>query len=130
MAAKRHCPGLAFSGGKGVYAVGGGLLNGPLVRWNTVELFSKDSHSWHTVSPMQSARAAHATASLDGFIYASGGWTGGPSAIVTVEQYDPEEHSWQLVAPLSEGRTGHGMAVLKESLYAIGGYLAEFWGTL
>ncbi len=128
MAGRRSGHGLALSDG-GIYAVGGASVfnsSAPSGWLSTVELFSKDPCNWRRVSPMQTGRLAHATASLDRFVYASGGVADGPLA--TVEQYDPEEDSWAFVAPMSEGRVWHGMAVLKGCLYAISGSPAKSSG--
>ncbi len=116
MAGKRCYLGLAFSDG-GIFAAGGRVHNYGLL--DTVELFIEDSRSWRTVCPMETERWAHATASLDGLIYVSGGVANG--YLATVERYDPEDDSWKFVAPMSEDRDSHGMAALKGSLYAIGG---------
>ncbi len=122
MAVERRCHGLAFSGG-GIYAVGGLHNNNyAFVPLSAVELFSEDTCSLRTVSQMQTGRMEHATASLDGFIYVSGGLADGYHNLMTVERYDPEEDSWTFVAPMLETRKEHGMTALKGSLYAIGGY--------
>ncbi len=111
--------GLAFSFCDGaIYAVGGDKKNGS-IPLDTVEQFNEETCSWRRVSPVQNGRFGHGTASLDRFIFVSGGCYGG--ALATVERYDPEEDTWAYVAPMSEGRIWHGMAALNGRLYAIGG---------
>ena len=74
---------------------------------------------------MASARDSHATAVLDGRLYAVGGSGGSDNdeaSLSSVERYDPATNAWEAVAPMATAREGHAMAVLDGKLYAVGGY--------
>jgi len=54
-----------------------------------------DTGSWKKLSDMPTARMAHSVCSLDGKIYAIGGYSMANSpGVTTVEVYDPQKDTW------------------------------------
>ena len=83
--------------GNDLYYYGGGL--------SSVERYDPLTNSWTTVSPMSTARLKHASAALDGKLYACGGWhVSNRTALTSVERYDPDTDSWETVAPMKTAR--------------------------
>ena len=71
---------------------------------------------------MATARINHATAVLDGKLYAVGGYNDDDGLLSSVERYDPATNAWEEVAPVAVARYFHAVAVLDGKLYAVGGY--------
>ena len=78
-------------------------------------------NAWEAVAPMAEARISHATAVLDGKLYAVGGYNGDDDYYLSsVERYDPALDAWEAVTPMAETRQS-GVAVLDGKLYVVGG---------
>ena len=84
---------------------------------------------WTQGTPAPTKRTEIAAASLDGKIYAVGGFNRPSIKNVLdfaisrdVEVYDPVTDSWSVTTPLPEGRHHAGIATLEGFLYIIGGF--------
>ena len=72
---------------------------------SSVERYDPLTNSWTIVSPMSTPRVKHASAALDGKLYACGGWhVSNRTALTSVERYDPDTNSWGAVAPMKTAR--------------------------
>ena len=87
---------------------------------------------WRAIEsqPWGRARSALGCASLNGLVYAVGGFSA-PNYLDAVECYDPDADSWWPVAPLCAPRRGLGCAALEAYglllaaggvAYAVGGF--------
>lgn len=86
---------------------------------STVQLFAQGG-TWATKSPMPTPRYGLATSSVNGVIYAVGGYTG--AFVGTVEAYDPASDTWSTKASMPTGRFTHSTSVVNGIIYAIGGF--------
>lgn len=84
---------------------------------------------WRNAAPSLEKRTEIAAATLDGKIYAVGGFSQPTLSNVldfaisrTVEVYDPATDTWAETTPLPEGRHHAGIAVMDGYLYVIGGF--------
>src|SRR5206468_3550529 len=78
------------------------------------------SGSWTTKAPMPTARYGLGVATVDGILYAVGGWNGS-SHLSTVEAYNPTTDTWGTKASMPTARADVGVAVVNGILYAVGG---------
>jgi len=97
----------------------GGWRNVP-----NVVAVSLPTGTWQEVSPMLKGRGAHASAELDGLVYAIAGVTAdatedAPSRIV--EAYSPINNTWWRVADYPEPAHSLGAVRVGATLYGIGG---------
>ena len=121
MAEARNYHAVAVLEGK-LYAVGGNIdvaINVG-VSLSSVERYDPATNAWEAVAPMATARLNHATAVLDGKLYAVGGYNG-DYHLSSVERYDPALDAWEAVTPMAETRQS-GVVVLDGKLYVVGGY--------
>jgi len=105
------------------YAIGGtGTVTGVL-NLAAVEVYDPVANSWSTTAaPMTTTRTALAVASVNGKIYAIGGFS--HSALATVEVYDPVANSWSTTpAPMTAARFSLAAADAGGLIYAVGGIL-------
>jgi len=58
--------------------------------------------------------------SLDGYIYAFGGWVGEDIG-GSIERYDPEGNQWHLVSKMPEPRFSMGICAYNGVIYLVGG---------
>jgi hypothetical protein len=73
------------------------------------------------------SRHDRAAATLNGILYATGGWIDGDStSVAAVEAYSPSNNSWWTLAPMTIGRKGHETVAMGGQIYAIGGVTG--WG--
>ena len=79
------------------------------------------TRTWTQVAPMWSKRCRLGVASLNGKLYACGGYDGSVF-LKTVEAYDPVTNKWTLVAPMNVKRSRVALVANCGKLYAIGGY--------
>ncbi len=110
-----------------IYVVGGCFnfdcrINGT----NLLEVYNPDTNSWSTLAPMPTARATHATAALDGKLYAVGGWAACPPCVPqfdTIEVYDPVSNQWDTApkAPMPTKRESASAIAINGKLYVVGG---------
>ena len=76
--------------------------------------------TWAANSPMAIARQGAAAATVNGRVYAIGGYNRGPLA--TVEAYDSATGAWTTMAPMPTARSFLAAAVVDGKIYAIGGF--------
>ena len=69
---------------------------------SSVERYDPATNAWEAVVPMAAARHSHATAVLDGELYAVGGRGGG--VLRSVERYDSAVGAGEEVAPIAAAR--------------------------
>jgi N-acetylneuraminic acid mutarotase len=89
--------------------------------------------NWSKAAPLPSPRSEHQAVSLDGKVYAIGGYTvvmreGKPVVIPNSginEVYDPAMDSWRTLAPVPIGANHTGIAVLGGKIYVGGGFLSN-----
>lgn len=97
---------------------------------NTTLVFAESkSGTWTQGAPAPTKRTEIAAATLDGKIYAVGGFNKPSLSNVLdfavsrdVEVYDPATDTWSTTTPLPEGRHHAGIAALDGFLYIIGGF--------
>jgi N-acetylneuraminic acid mutarotase len=74
-------------------------------------------NSWTTKTPMLTARSCLGVATVNGRIYAIGGFPD----YSTNEEYDPATGKWTTKASMPTGRYNFGIAVYNNRIYCIGG---------
>jgi N-acetylneuraminic acid mutarotase len=101
-----------------VYAIGGGVYRGGMVR--TVEEYNPATNSWVQKADMPTATCWHSTSAVDGKIYSIGNWA--PDAgLDTVVEYDPATDTWRERAEMPTPRKFLSTSVVNGKIYAIGG---------
>lgn len=76
-----------------------------------MERYDTENQVWELVAPVRVARSALSLTSLDGKLYAIGGFDG-TNFLSIVEVYDPKTNTWEQGTPLNSGRSGHASAVI------------------
>lgn len=76
-----------------------------------MERYDTENQVWELVAPVRIARSALSLTSLDGKLYAIGGFDG-TNFLSIVEVYDPKANTWEQGTPLNSGRSGHASAVI------------------
>lgn len=89
-----------------------------------MEKYDPVANVWTNVTPMQSRRCRLGVATLNGKLYACGGYDGN-SFLKSVEEYDPHENTWKYVAQMNVKRSRVALAANMGKLWAIGGYDGE-----
>ena len=84
----------------------------------TVECYCPKKGNWRLVQSMFYNRSCFATAVLDGYLYALGGY--GPTYLSTVERYDPAKDCWEMMPAMSTNRINFGVGVVHGYLYVVG----------
>jgi N-acetylneuraminic acid mutarotase len=83
---------------------------------------SAQEDQWDPVAAMPTARESVAACSIDGQIYAVGGFVGGSDpGLNTNERYDPASDSWTAMAPMPTGRRMPVAVAVNGICYVIGG---------
>ncbi|MBM3242795.1 T9SS type A sorting domain-containing protein [Candidatus Poribacteria bacterium] len=104
-----------------IYAVGGwGPPYPPTNVLNTVEKYNPGNNTWSPVAPMLTARTRHAAASVNGKLYAIGGWNGSHS-LNTMEVYNPTTDIWSYVTSMPTPRYCLAASVVNGKIYVAGG---------
>ncbi len=93
-----------------------------VVLWDFSSLIFAQGQPWITKEPMPTARVCLSTSTVNGKIYAVGGWNGA-NALSTVEEYDPESNTWTSKKPMLTGRVSLTTSAVNGKIYAIGGSL-------
>jgi hypothetical protein len=96
---------------------------------NTLESYDPVSNSWTTLAGMPTARTGLAAATVNGQLYAIGGFAGGTN-VGTVEVYDPGTGVWQTRSPMPTPRTALEAVTIDGLIYAVGGHSNGPLGTL
>ena len=89
-----------------------------------LEAYDPVSAKWSKLAPMPTRRYDVAAGSVNGIVYAVGGWEWvgnyiGPST--RLEAYDPSTDTWSARAPMRDARFGPTVAVANGILYVMGG---------
>lgn len=100
----------------------------------TVDVYDPGTNTWSTAAPVSTTREGLAAATLNGKIYAIGGFGGnsGPygsnTYLGTVEVYDPATDTWSAAAdvPLPTGGDGLAAATVSGKIYAMGGHYVGY----
>ena len=127
MPTARFIAGSAVANGL-MYVVGGRNnvnLNNKSVADTILEAYDPSADRWTTLAPLPTHRYDVAAGSVNGIIYAVGGWgfpNPGPCCYMNLlEAYDPSSDSWTTKAPLPIARTGMSVGVVNGILYVVGG---------
>ncbi|XP_076065534.1 kelch-like protein 24 isoform X2 [Oratosquilla oratoria] len=114
--------GLVVSGENLLYLAGGEFPDGSVTRclWRYDPVLDE----WHDLAPMESPRSELGLATLDGHIYAVGGWSG-TCRLNTVEKYDPRSNSWSSVADMNLAITSPAVVACQGKLFVAGGAILE-----
>ncbi|XP_033001630.1 kelch-like protein 35 [Lacerta agilis] len=99
--------------------ISGGHLNG-----RDVWMLSSQLNVWMRVACLQKGRWRHKMATLQGKIYAVGGYDGF-CRLASVECYDAFSNSWADVAPLPEAVSSAAVVPCLDKLYVIGGAVED-----
>uniref|UniRef100_G1TQ51 Kelch like family member 30 n=1 Tax=Oryctolagus cuniculus TaxID=9986 RepID=G1TQ51_RABIT len=93
--------------------------------WSTTQAwcFPLKEAAWKPVAPMQKARTNHASAALNGEIYAIGGTA---LDVVEVESYDPYTDSWTPVSPALKYVSNFSAAGCRGRLYLVGSSACKY----
>jgi N-acetylneuraminic acid mutarotase len=105
-----------------IYVVGGfgGLAQ--------VDCFHPATGTWATAPDLPVGVHHVGVASLDGKLYAAGGYTEGGPATAILWAYEPEAGKWAERAPMNTSRGALGLVALDGKLYAIGGATEQLGG--
>ncbi|XP_040190742.1 kelch-like protein 10 [Rana temporaria] len=99
-------------------AVGGYSSSNPT---NAMETYDCRVDRWVDITyDMESPRAYHGTAYLNGYVYLVGGFNG-VDFCNSVRRFDPVRKIWKQVSPMNHKRCYVSTAVLENRLYAMGG---------
>ncbi|MCX5400768.1 carboxypeptidase regulatory-like domain-containing protein [Streptomyces sp. NBC_00102] len=91
--------------------------------------YDADSGAWSQRASAAEARSKAAMGSIDGKLYAVGGWRTDGSVDARLEIYDPSSDSWTTGASSPKPSAASGNAVLDGELYVIGGCSETGCGT-
>jgi len=79
--------------------------------------------TWTQKADMPTARIGHATSTVNGKVYAIGGYArAGAPPQTTVEEYDPATDIWITKAPMPTALAGLSSSVVNGKIYAMGGF--------
>ncbi|HEV2348981.1 MAG TPA: kelch repeat-containing protein [Terriglobia bacterium] len=94
------------------------LFAGP----STIQLFAQGG-TWATKTPMPTARFGVGAASVNGVLYAIGGWVSyyGCGATGANEAYNPATNMWTTLAPMPTPRLATTTVVVNGIIYVVGG---------
>ncbi|XP_074171984.1 kelch-like protein 30 isoform X2 [Rhinolophus sinicus] len=93
--------------------------------WSTTQAwcFPLKEAAWKCVAPMLKARTNHASAALNGEVYAIGGTT---LDVVEVESYDPYTDTWAPVSPALKYVSNFSAAGCQGRLYLVGSSACKY----
>ncbi|XP_004386553.1 kelch-like protein 30 [Trichechus manatus latirostris] len=105
--------------------VTGGSRGSKTDTWSTTQAwcFPLKEAAWRPVAPMLKARTNHASAVLNGEIYAIGGTT---LDMVEVESYDPHTDGWTPVSPALKYVSNFSAAGCQGRLYLVGSSACKY----
>ncbi|XP_077290676.1 kelch-like protein 4 [Arctopsyche grandis] len=96
----------------------GGLSNSTTL--GNCEYINLKTSEKEVLPPLQTARWGTIAATLNGKVYAMGGWDGSNYSEI-VERWDPAKRTWEYVAAMPYKRMLSSAAVLNDTLYVVGG---------
>jgi len=88
-----------------------------------VERYCPETDQWKKVSRIPTPRKSLEMVSLDGYLYAIGGYR----TENVVERYDPQTDQWSRMADTKNGYTYFGSAVLNGRIYVVGENTCEVY---
>lgn len=91
--------------------------------------YDPDSDAWSQLASATEVRSRVAMGSINGKLYAVGGWRTDGSVDARMEIYDPSSDSWTTGASSPEPSAASGSAVVDGELYVIGGCGTSSCGT-
>jgi len=89
---------------------------------STVEEYNPKTDTWTKKENMPTARLAFSASSVNGKVYAIGGWDG-VNYLTIVEEYDPIINKWQRKADIPTQRLSFSTSAVNEKIYTIGGVI-------
>jgi len=106
----------------GGYPIGGGIPmeNDREKILSTVEEYDPKTDIWTKKADMPTPRLALSASSVNGKIYAIGGWDGS-SYLAVVEEYDPIIDKWQRKTDIPSQRIRSSASAINGKIYIIGG---------
>ena len=108
-----------------IYVIGGYNVNPGLhsIGTSIVESYDLATGNWTTKSSMLTTRMLHCSCTVNGKIYAIGGYQRShyDSPIDIVEEYDPLTDTWTTKTPMPTKRACFAVGVVNGKIYAIGG---------
>ncbi|XP_041348816.1 kelch-like protein 10 [Gigantopelta aegis] len=102
-----------------VYVIGG--YSAPSKYFNAVKRFDCVSKLWMEIAPMHSKRCYVSGTTLDGLVYACGGFDG-QTRHSSAERYNPSDNQWIMICPMQRVRSDAGACGLNGKLYVGGGF--------
>jgi N-acetylneuraminic acid mutarotase len=105
-----------------IYVIGGAQGNTSESRKASTEVYDIEADDWTVLQNMNFTRGTHTVETVNGKIYAIGGWMEGGSEYSNVEEYDPAEDTWTVKSNLPESRRMHTSCVINDTIYVMGGY--------
>ncbi|XP_044523613.1 kelch-like protein 30 [Gracilinanus agilis] len=105
--------------------VTGGSRGSRIDAWSTTQAwcFPQKEGVWKLIAPMLKARTNHASAALNGELYAIGGTA---TDAVEVESYNPYSGSWSLVGPALKYVSNFSAAGCRGRLYLVGSCACKY----
>jgi hypothetical protein len=85
---------------------------------------------WTAAASMPVRSATLGAATINGILYAVGGFNGTDGDLATLQAYDPTIDTWTTKASMPTARQVLGVAAIDGILYAVGGYHNGFLSTL
>ncbi|XP_037380173.1 kelch-like protein 30 [Talpa occidentalis] len=120
-----HKWGFSLAALNNVVYVTGGSRGSKTDTWSTTQAwcFPLKEAAWRPVAPMLKARTNHASAALNGEIYAVGGTT---LDVVEVERYDPYTDAWTPASPALKYVSNFSAAGCSGRLYLVGSSACKY----
>ena len=84
-----------------------------VVRLSSLDCYDPDTNTWSLLANMNITRCDHALFSLNGKIYAIGGYDAD-----SVEVYNPDDNTWTILQQKLDGVVAYTGAVLINKYYA------------
>ena len=89
----------------------------------SAEVFDPIKNIWNFISNMSCKRSSVGVASLDGHVYAIGGYCGDSrQCLDSVERYNPKDNKWKIVENMSVRRSGPAVCTFDGKIYVFGGH--------
>ncbi len=106
-----------------IYVVGGKTTYSSSTsgRANTLYSYDPSSDTWTQLASMTTARDHVRAISLNGMIYAIGGWNDSLTDLNTVERYNPKTNTWTTMTPLKTARRAQGIISYNGKIFVLGG---------
>lgn len=102
-----------------IYVMGGLDQNGKALK--SVEVYDRNTNSWHYTTPMWSARYGASAVVWDDQILVMGGAQEEGKLLQDVESYDPQHAEWAMRHNLNFGRAFHKSVATKSGIYIFNG---------